>query len=332
MDRINFTDGGRRGLGVVRSTLTDSAGQPARAILEKAAASGMNAVLFNSLWEISPTLDTGEIAEIGNEARRLGLGLALGLGHVNPLLPLRGQQLAAAGDGDMAAGVVRVAGLAAAAGISELMFTVGRIEERFHSTVAWADQLAGVASLIDRCSRQLADNGIRLVLKTHEEMTSWEILRLIERPGPAPLSVALDPVNFLCRMEDPVAATRRLAAHVVQVHVDDAVLRFEGKELRRYLAPLGKGVVDWRRIQDIVPDATVWIEMHSGQFAMPVFDAQWLRIQPEIVLEEYAALLAMAVEFGTRPIPWDQTAPASRFSHACETIRAHLAAASSQVG
>jgi len=324
LDRIEFADEGKRGLGVVRSTLPDNAGLSAQAILEKAASSGMTAVLFNSLWEISPTLDPGEIAEIGNEARKLGLGLALGLGHVNPVLPFRGQQLAEAGGGDMAAGVIRIAELAAGAGISNLMFTVGRIEERFHPTIAWADQLAGVASLVDRCSQRLADQGARLMLKTHEEMTSWEILRLVERSGPAVMSVALDPVNFVCRMEEPVAATRRLAPHIIQVHVDDAVLRFEGDEMRRYLAPVGDGVVDWRAILSIVPDAAVWIEMHSGQFAMPVFDPEWLRVQPEIVLEEYAALFAMANGFGTRSIPWDQSAPTSRFLHACEAIRRHL--------
>lgn len=332
MDRIEFADEDKRSFGVVRSTLPENAGLSARAILEKTVASGMNAILFNSIWEISPTLDPGEIAEIGQQASRLGLGLALGLGHLNPALPFRGQQLLAAGDGDMAAGVVRVARLAAAAGISNLMFTVGRIEERFHPTVAWGDQLAGVASLVDRCWRQLRDHGARLVLKTHEEMTSWEILRLVERPGPTALSVALDPVNFLCRMEDPVAATRRLAQHVVQVHVDDAVLRFEGKEMRRYLAPMGDGVIDWRSILDIVPDAAIWIEMHSGQFAMPVFDPEWLRAQPEIVLAEYAALTAMALEFGAGPIHWDQSAPTARFAHACQAVCTSLRTTPAQVG
>lgn len=69
-----------------------------------------------------------------------------------------------------------------------------------------------------------------------------------------------------------------------------------------------------------MPGARVWIEMHSGQFSMPVFDAEWLAAQPDIALAEFAAVLAMASRYGQRDVPWDQTRPADRLPQAFRTF------------
>ena len=43
-----------------------------------------------------------------------------------------------------------------------------------------------------------------------------------------------------------------------------------------------------------------------------VFDRDWLRAQPDIVLAEFATVLAMARRFGSRDIAWDQSRPTER--------------------
>lgn len=311
-------------VGAVRSSLPGNAGLSAPEMVKLAASNGMGGVLFNSMAEISPSLDAGQVGEAKREADRLGLRVAVNLGHVNPALPVRGEPLIAAGGGDLAAGVRRLGLLAAQAGIGDVMFTIGRIEDRFDATVPWQDQLDGVAALAAAIGPQMRAQGARLILKTHEELSSLEVLRLVEAAGADNLAVALDPVNFPCRIEDPVTATRRLAAHMAQVHYDDATLRMEGDMMRRYLAPVGEGMIDWTAILAMLPHANVWIEMHSGQFAMPVFDQAWLDAQPEIALRDYAGVIGMAVRAGEAPVPWDQAAPTARFTHAHETLKTAL--------
>jgi len=307
-------------IGIVKSSLPQGREMTALQSLEAAAALRLEGVLFNTLFDISPALDSGEMNEVKAEAARLGLRLSAGLGCINPALPFRGAKIVETGDGHIETGVRRLIECAAEIGIFDLFFVIGMIEERFSTDVPWRDQLDAVAALVKSCGPLLRDRNARLLLKTHEEITTREVVSLVEAAGTDRLGVAFDPVNVVCRMEDPVEAARRVAPHVGQIHVDDAVVRFQEGGIRRFLAPLGDGAIDWPAIMDLIPDAPLWIEMHAGQFAMPVFDRDWLDAQPDIVLHEYASVLGMAASFGSRDIPWDQTKPTDRLPHALERL------------
>ena len=303
-------------IGIIKSSLPDGRSLTAVEALKAAAKLGLQGLLFNSLFDVSPTLDPAELAAARAEANRLGLEISSMLGTVNPALPARSQPIVDAGGGDMQAGVERLVELAASIDIRDMFFIIGMIEDRFEADVSWQAQLDGVAELLGRCAPALRRNGSKLLLKTHEEIATSEIVALVERIGTDVLGVAFDPVNVLCRLEDPVAAARRIAPYVAQLYVDDAVMRFQENGIRRFLAPLGEGFVDWDGISPLLPDAKVWIEMHAGQFAMPVFDRDWLRHQPPVAVEEFASVLAMAAKFGTREVPWDQAAPVARLTQA----------------
>lgn len=303
-------------IGIVKSSLPGGREMNAIDAVQAAAAHGFSGLLFNTLFDISANLDPAEMRAVRAEADRLGLTLSASLGFVNPAAPSRGARLIEAGEGDMTAGVRRLIGLAADIGIVDLFLVIGMIEDRFETEPSWLAQRAAVARLIRDCGPLLRARGARLLLKTHEEITTNEVLDLVRMVGSDLVGVAFDPVNVVCRMEDPLAAARRVGPLAMSVHVDDAVLRFEGNGIRRYLAPMGEGVIDWDRILPLMPAARVWIEMHSGQFAMPVFDPDWLRAQPEIAVTEFAANLAMAQRWGTRAVPWDQTKPLDRLPHA----------------
>lgn len=307
-------------IGIVRSSLPEARNLSAGEVLDAAARQGLGGVLFNSLHDISPTLDPAEMQAVRRQADALGLYLSAGLGVVNPALPTRGRTLIEAGGGDLEAGVRRLIGLAADIGINDMFFVIGMIEDRFSETVSWQAQRDAVAALILRCAPLLRQRRSRLLIKTHEEITTAEIVALVERVGTELLGVAFDPVNVVCRLEDPVRAARRVGPYTAQVHVDDAVLAFEGAGIRRFLCPLGEGEIDWAAIGTAIPGVRRWIEMHSGQFAMPVFDPQWLALQPAVDLTEFAAVLAMASRFGNRAMSWDQAAPTSRLAQACERL------------
>ena len=307
-------------IGIIKSSLPDAKNLTAIEALRATAEQGLKSLLFNSLYDMSPTLDPAELKAVRAEADRLGLFISASLGVFNPALPFRGQKIAEAGNGNIEAGARRLIELAADIGIHDLFFVTGMIEERFETKVTWQAQRDAVVDFIRRSAPLLRERGSRLLIKTHEEITTSEIVEMIERVGADLLGVAYDPVNVLCRMEDPVEAARRVAPYAAQVHVDDAIVRFQDGGIRRFLAPLGEGELDWNAIFALMPKANVWIEMHSGQFAMPVFDSEWLRKQPGIALTEYASVLAMAVRFGDRDMPWDQTRPADRLLQAYKAL------------
>lgn len=303
-------------IGIVKSSLPEGRSLDACEALRSAAQKGLKGVLFNSLFDLSPTLDPAELRAVRTEVDRLGLYISSMLGVLNPALPFRGEAVAKAGGGDLETGVKRLVRLAADIGIHDMFFVIGMIEERFHDTVSWHDQRQALAAMLLRCAPVLRECRSKLLLKTHEEITTSEVVSLVRTVGPDLLGIAFDPVNVVCRLEDPLEAAQRVAPYVAQVHVDDAIVRFQDGGIRRYLAPIGEGALDWAAIMALMPDAKVWVEMHSGQFAMPVFDPAWLHAQPDIALAEYASVLAMAASFGRRAMPWNQDTPVERLPNA----------------
>lgn len=283
-----------------------------RQLVHKVAEAGFDALMATSMFDLSAALDEAEILDVQAEARAAGVELAAALGGFHPLRHARCPAPVAAGSGDLLAGVARLAGLAARTGLGELFFAVGMIVDRDDAELPWADQLAAVQEGLERLAPRLRDAGARLLIKTHEEITTHEILRLIGAVGEDVLGVAHDPVNVVCRMEEPVAATRRLAPYIRQFHIDDAALRLDGDQVRRYLTRLGEGDLDWPAMFALVPTARRWIEIHRGQFAMACFDRDWMARQPEVSVEEYCFVAGAAVRRGAGPAPYDQAKPFTR--------------------
>ena len=59
-------------------------------------------------------------------------------------------------------------------------------------------------------------------METHDEITSFDILRLIESVGEDCTGVVLDTASVLQRGEHPVFAAKRVAPFVRQTHIKDA--------------------------------------------------------------------------------------------------------------
>lgn len=278
---------------LMRGSIPDAGNDPFE-VISKAASLGAAEVTFYSLFELSPTLDPGILNELKAEADRLGLTIAASLDWLNPLRLDRHARELDLGDGELSRGVTKLLKTGAELGMREMFFTIGTLEDRAGN---WAAQLDAVAELLSGLRPALADLGIRALVKTHEEITSHECLALVRRVGPDALGVSYDPVNMLVRIEEPVAAARRLAPHIAQVHIDDAILTPEGDDsIRRHLVPSGKGIVNWTAILALLPRARRLIELHNGQFAMPVFDQAWLKENPYIDPTEYAEIIDKVAE------------------------------------
>ncbi|HEV2517183.1 MAG TPA: sugar phosphate isomerase/epimerase [Devosia sp.] len=282
-------------IGVFDSSLPGYQSLTPTQIMDNAVQLGTDGVLFGNILSVVPTLDATILGRYRQAAASRGLMLNVGVGSFNPARPARCKSLIEAGDGNMVKGLEKVLRSMPMLGARTVFFALGMIEDRTDPDVPWQSQLQGLIDAIVELAPAIRESGTRLLIKTHEEITSFEILRIINAVGSDLLGVAHDPVNVACRMEDPVECTRRIAQHVEQVHIDDCYLTFDGDLMRRYLTPLGTGDIDWKELLALVPNATRWIEFHRGQFAMPVFDKAWLAAQSEATLDEYRSLLSATV-------------------------------------
>ncbi|MBT0993709.1 sugar phosphate isomerase/epimerase [Cellulomonas sp. DKR-3] len=252
---------------------------------------GLDGVFLRSPWELSATLDAGEMRDAVQVARDAGLYVQVGIGKVNPFTAPELPQIRAHGDGDYLRGLVRLVEQVTALGVHDLWAATCNYQfryrsilacDRFREDVTWSDQLAATAHVLDRLGPVLRDHGAHLNLETHEEITSREVVALVEGAGPDAFGITFDTANVLVRGEDPVAAARRVAPYVRATHARDVALHTTADGIGRFLAPVGEGVLDWptilRTLLSANPDLPVSIEGVIGMRAeMPlwVHDERW---------------------------------------------------------
>lgn len=281
--------------GVFDTSLQGHEARLAEQAVGEAHSHGLDSLMLGDITAAVPDLSPARLEVIAQAARDKSMSVSAGAGTFNPANPKRCDGLLRLGDGDILAGMAKVIRAMPVLGAKTLFFVVGMIQDRNDPAVAWSDQLAGVLAGVRALEGVIRETGVRLLIKTHEEISSFEILRIIEAVGPDLLGIAHDPVNVACRLEDAVSCTRRIAPYIEQFHLDDAYLTFDGPLMRRYLTPMGTGSLDWETILSFAPGKPIWIEFHRGQFAMPVFDREWLADQKDMTLDEYRSLIGGAV-------------------------------------
>jgi sugar phosphate isomerase/epimerase len=308
----------------------------ARGVLEFAAARGLAGVQFGSALQLSATLDRGEISAIRTLADALGLYLELGIPSVNP------HQAAAhfrSEPGAFAAQLTELIHAAAGAGVRSLRSFIGgqfyrlpdsvihRMDDLDRDSarpdVSWDQQLADTTTVLHLLAPVVRELDVRIALETHLDATSFQLLRIIDAVGADAVGICLDTANLMLRMEDPLAATRRLAPHVLMTHTKDAALLFHEEGLRWQCRPCGQGSVPLPEILTELaihqPDLNLSIEDHAGLFELPIYDGDWLRTFVDLTPGELALLLRRAWVTGRRlstrrpedpevleTIPWEE--------------------------
>lgn len=288
---------------------------------------GLDGVYYKSPIYLSPTLDVGELNHCAQLAKEAGIYMDFGVGRVNPYNTNETPEIweLTGGDYKKAMELQIVAG--AQLGCKEFIgVTAGwkgkhtgmYVYDRFRTDVSWEDQLLATEKFLKSLAPVLRDTGTRINLETHEEITSKEILRLIEAVGEDVLGVAFDTANVVARSEDPVAVARRVAPYTYQMHAKDCILYFSDKGIVRQVRPAGTGIVDFPAIFAILkehcPDLHVQIEDHKGLMHLNYYDKDWLALHPEIdigeamKLMEYARLSESRIQAGVleNPLTYEQ--------------------------
>ncbi|WP_423182041.1 sugar phosphate isomerase/epimerase family protein [Arthrobacter sp. NyZ413] len=303
-------------IGVDGSKIPHEADDSAIRILERAHGMGMEGVYFRSVVDVSPTLDRGYLTEVRECAESLDLYLQMGLAKVNPYAASEAPHVRRLGDGDYTRGMVKMIEAAhEAAGVTDLWVACANYQrglpgyyvfDRFRTDAPWADQLVAIEKFLRLLAPVARDHGVHLNIETHEEITSYEIVRLIEAVGDDVLGVTFDTANVVVRGEDPVAAARRVAPYTRATHLRDFVLGEQDGVFGRVFAPIGQGSIDWDAVLGILyaenPDLPLSIENAGPTLHLPIGldDPEWIAKHPDLDPQEVARIREMAAEYAER--------------------------------
>jgi sugar phosphate isomerase/epimerase len=251
--------------------------------------------------------------------------LETGLGKVNPYASPEAPELRAIGDGDILLGFERMMGACARIDCRELWIGTANYKgayrgkfayDRFRTDVTWEEQLAASVRFLRKLAPIARDLGIHLNLETHEEITTFECLRIIEQVGEDVMGIVFDSSNPLQRAEDPVRAARRIAPYVRQTHIKDVGLWFGDDVVYRQGRSCGDGVVDFRAILPILaehrPDLNLSIENPTvrGPIGLTeIYDPLWAAAHPDLTVEEFAAWIGLIKRFERRVERGETVAP-----------------------
>ncbi|MGR9375514.1 sugar phosphate isomerase/epimerase family protein [Rhizobium leguminosarum] len=284
---------------------------------------GLAGIFFSTVLDMSPDLDGGLLREIRAKADELGLYLESGIGKINPYCSAEAPELRAIGDGDIIAGFTRMIEASAAIDCRELWVSPGNFKsvyrgrlanDRFRTDISWEDQLIAIEKVLQKIAPVARANGTHINIETHDEITSFEILRLIEAVGSDCVGVVFDTANGLQRAEHPVFAAKRLSPYVRQTHIKDAYVGRAPGGLDFQTRPCGGGIVDFAAILPILADAnpTLNLSLEVAQSVadkprkanprqcIEIDDPVWRAGHPDLTADELAAYMAMVDAYEKR--------------------------------
>ena len=320
--------------GVCGRKFPDAAQLGPEGVLDRVHELGMDGVFFRSILDLDAQLDLAHLRAIRQRADDYGLYFEVGLGKVNPFNTPETPEVRALGNGDFRLGMERMIRAAHAIGCTELWADIANSQnaewglfaiDRFRTDVTWPEQLLATRRFLSMLAPLLRDLGCRIDLETHEEVTTYELLGLIDAVGADVLGVTLDLANVVLRGEDPLAATRRVARFVHKTHVRDVVLYSTPDGLARHIYPCGEGIIDWGAVLPLLdPGVNLSVECISlrSLSPIPINDARWRAADPNMSFQELDVLVHSAVE-PERPLeqPFLSTEEQVEFIRRCH---AHL--------
>lgn len=256
---------------------------------------GTDGVQFHWAGQIVPDLNAGALQTFRAEAAAQGLYLELGIPSVSPIRfesdaenPVR-----RLGQGDYRAGLIRAIAAARDLGCAEVRSHLAAREARL--TPGWPEEVRAATEFLRSLRPVLKDYGVRVNLENHADLTTFELLRIIDQVGDDVVGVCLDTGNLVRQLEDPHRAIRRVAPYVHLTHAKDAVLIFTQRGIAWQARPCGRGLLRWDDILGVlapyVPNLTLFIEDEPPIRDLPIFDPAFLAYHPDLAPAELAELV-----------------------------------------
>ena len=157
----------------------------------------------------------------------------------------------------------------------------GLLKERTFSAPTLAEQIELTIEVLRELGLMAADFDVIITVELHVDLTSLELVRIIEAVDSAHVRANLDTANALGLLEDPVDAARALAPYVHTTHFKDTCI-YPTEEGYNWQggAPLGRGLVDLPEVVEILyranPNVHLNIEDSGGFIPIPMYDEAFL--------------------------------------------------------
>lgn len=186
--------------------------------------------------------------------------------------------------------------LAAEIGSPILNTCFGLLKERTFSAPNLAEQLELTTAVLRELSKMAADYQVIVTMELHVDLTSLELVQLVEAVDSPYVGVNLDTANALGLLEDPVEAARNLLPYVHTTHFKDSCI-YPTAEGYNWLggAPLGRGLVDLPAIVEMLytanPKINLNIEDSGGFIPIPLYDTAFLGSFSDLTPQRMARLI-----------------------------------------
>ncbi|MHB1414304.1 MAG: sugar phosphate isomerase/epimerase family protein [Chloroflexota bacterium] len=163
---------------------------------------------------------------------------------------------------------------AAVLGSETLRTFVGADRQR--GWAEWRQQLDRATDNLKQIVPLVEDNGIRLAVENHGDLTSAEIVNLLDKVGSESIGVCLDTGKSLLVVEDPLLAAHNLAPYVITVSLTDYQLVSAPRGVLIVGCALGQGAVDLLAIVKILqqrtPDLHLNVESPVVRWELPFLE------------------------------------------------------------
>jgi 3-oxoisoapionate decarboxylase len=274
-------------------------GFTANETLDFAKAHRFDGVQFLEPASIDESLESGRLAHFRRRAEAMELYLEVGLRSPNPVRRSRelDREISAA---EFARELGPQIDALAELGCRHTRLYVGDRHDRFRQDTPWELQVAATVDVIGRLTPRLKERGIRLAIENHADLTTQELLDVLERIDPDVAGVTLDTGNLLMRLDDPLDSAERLAPFVLSTHIKDAVLAFTQRGMCWQARPVGSGILPLPDMLAAIfrfrPTIALSIELHPRIYDLPIFDARWLGFFPGLRPQSLAAVVRLAAD------------------------------------
>jgi sugar phosphate isomerase/epimerase len=207
------------------------------------------------------SLEYGYVSELRRKAEGLGLYVEVGTGGTNP---------------EHLESMVRAAHVLASPVVRTF---VGKArpttsQEMEHVISEAASEIRQVLPVCERY-------GIEVAIENHQDLTTEELLSLLELVDSQWVGICFDTGNSLALLDDPLESARAFGPLVRTVHLKDYQVAARSDGFCLIGCALGDGVVDLRAILEVLsreaPEANLNIEAYIGKHPVPALEEDYLR-------------------------------------------------------
>jgi sugar phosphate isomerase/epimerase len=270
--------------------------------LEYCAKFGARTVHFSEIRFLG-SLDDGHVREVGEQARRLGIELEIGMRSICPTSTAFDKNAGAAEEQLLR--VMRAARIAGSKLVRAFLGTFndrrtpGGIEARIEDTV----------KVLKTVRAQALDMGLKIAVENHAgDMQSRELKRLIEAAGPDFVGACYDSGNPCWVLEDPHQALETLAPYVLTSHIRDSYLWNDAEGTQVNWTRAGEGNVGigrlMKRFAELCPGKAMSLEVIvMGPRAYPWRKPEFWQGYENVRAADFARFLDIAARGTPPPAP-----------------------------